>query len=296
MLGAYISADINPQHVKAKILKEVKELADYLKKKKYHTSVFNTNLQQALMPKYAYQLKFTSLTKKDIDKSFTPLTALFKKVNGIRQFPNVVIYGCNSEQFLMNFKCMSDYVNNAKHGIINRLLDGHVFYKKMLLSMVHRAMRQKKPNPVNQTSEWFTCPIPEQTTELSNAGQEKKSTKTADGIDYRKPTWSTSWLDWIHETSLNVSIHKPTPLNPPNLTQTPIASYYDATLDGNNNFLDRLNNQLQQHNITYVEEIFNYYPTNNAPEASQQQKDYEVFLDWLTYMVPSEFHPFFARV
>jgi hypothetical protein len=67
-------------------------------------------------------------------------------------------------------------------------------------------------------------------------------------------------------------------------------------LDGDDRFLVKLHHQLLLHNIKYAEELFSYYPANLTLQETQIQKDHETFQEWLTYMVPPDFHPYLERV
>jgi Reverse transcriptase (RNA-dependent DNA polymerase) len=143
ILGAYITADLNPNHLQQKLRLEMQQLVKYIEKKKMHAAVFNAVLHQSIYPKMAYQAKFSSLQHKEINAAFQPVKDLLEKINNIQLFPKEIIYGGSAETYAMPFKQLSDYVNSAKHGIINRLMDGHTHYKEAILAMIQRGIQQK---------------------------------------------------------------------------------------------------------------------------------------------------------
>ena len=167
-----------------------------------------------------------------MEYTFTSIRKLLLKVNNIGQFPYAVIFGCGAENYLMDFKHISDYVNAAKHGIINRILDGHIHYKHHIIYLVNRAACQKKSFPAFHDDPWCSCFTPQQTHDEIQRCQDPHIPTMADIADENNqtcPTWATSWINWLHEAPLTVSIFKPPLCSPSNITQTPIEQYYDET-------------------------------------------------------------------
>jgi hypothetical protein len=238
---------------------EIDQLSKYIQKKRPQASVFNAVMNQSILPKFAYQMKFSALSMEEMEQSFTSIRELLLRINNIHQFPHAVIFGCGAEKFLMDFKHVSDYVNAAKHGIINRLLDGHIHFKYIIITLIHRAVIQKKSFPAFHDDPWCSCFTPEQTLNAIKESIEDNIPTMADIAEENKvtcTTWATSWINWLHEAHLTLSIYKPPLRNPTNVTQTPIEQYHNESQDLFE--LRDLQYILIDHNINYVEELFTY--------------------------------------
>jgi hypothetical protein len=306
ILGAHISADLNQEHITKKLRNDMLNTIAYLRKKRAHSNVINTVINQAIMPKFSYQMKFAPLTEEQMSSIFAPLQEYLEDINHINDFPNAVIYGYSAESYLMQFRNLQDYTNGAKYGITRRLLDGHPNYKYVILALIERSTRRKLTWNEWIQDAWVPCYSPTETEdEIETNRIDQKAIYSNIDRHNTSQTWGTSLINWLQEGKLNISLYKGGYTSTPEkLTETPIINMYDEDIDYNNkvDIKERFTRHdllyiLRIYNIRYLEELFSY-PFDLHTPYTKENYDLERarFQEWVEKIVQNPFKEFFYRV
>ena len=264
-LGAYVSANNDPDLNVVKHRQLSRSIASTLRHKKSSGQVISTVLYSSVYPSLAYPLRFSNVSNIDLKRIASPIHRVLKVKNNLDDFHHDTIFSDKCTPFALPHKNLVSYINAEKLSSYRRMIAGNENSAQVICAMTSRAMRNMgswdDPSP---------SPIHAPNTPLK-------------GLDKPQPTWATSLIEWV-KPALRPQLSNP-PLRHPLVTQTFLLSLIEPEDELT---VDQVHTFLSISNLIYLEEL---YCINTYTQAEHQ-----THLATILSILPEQLHTFITRV
>ena len=242
-----------------------------LAKKKASPASKTKAITSVLLPKVAYQLKFTTASRKHIDSSVAaPIRKALVQANHLGNFHNHIIFANKSHPAGLQFQDPLDYFLQQKEQMVLRALSGHSEAIQVMHSILYRAYAFHLGGCTLPSAHPKACPI------FHSAPH--SSTLTL-------PSWGSALVEQLQEGGKNLRVRCSPTVSACGATHTPLL---DEILEDEDS--SAISTFLTAADIYYVEELFPH-PSFLTESAS--------LLDHLPLMetlVPQGIYLFLSRV
>ena len=264
-LGAYVSANNDPDLNVAKHHKLAHSIASTLRHKKSSGQVTSTVLYSSVYPSIAYPLRFSNVSNTDLKRIASPIHRVLKIKNNLDDFHHDTIFSDKSTPFALPHKNLVSYINAQKLSSYRRMIAGDENSAQVICAIIARAMRN-----MGSWDDPSYSPIHVPNTPLK-------------GLDKPQPTWATSLIEWV-KPALRPQLSNP-PLMHPLVTQTSLLTFVEPEDELT---VDQVHTFLSIPNLLYIEEL---YCIN-----THTQTEHQAHLATLLSIIPAQIRTFISRV
>ena len=236
----------------------------------YRISTCWSVLRLSVYPKFTYILKFTNHSMHDLNELSGPLRNLIRQKTNASHLPNAILFSGNSTAYSLPYYDLMTHTVKEKESTMLRMLSGSAQSRQTIHSLLCRGQRL-----ISENCSFINNPTP--------CPQLPYHLQPSQQSHY---CWAHSLIQYLQAANSNIHTASrfPTTSPPYTITQTPIHTSYNQTLDSPLTLADIFDFESSYH-LYFIEELFTY-PLQHP----------NTYIDCLTVIFPPQYQQFLKRI